>query len=122
TGAANLDALLADDAGRGFVLLSSRPGVGGSGGKVACAAANAFLAALAHQRRSRGAAAASVAWGPWSGGGMAAGTEGDLRRRGLRDMAPQRAVTALGQALDHGDDAVTVADVDWQRFVSAFAS
>ena len=122
TGAANLDALLADDAVREFVLLSSASGVWGSGGQVAYAAANAFLDALAHQRRSRGAAASSVAWGPWGGGGMAAGTEGNLRRRGLRDMAPQLAVTALGEALDHGDAAVTVADVDWQRFVSAFAS
>jgi acyl carrier protein len=45
---------------------------------------------------------------------------GQLRRRGLRPMEPERAMTALGQALDAGEATVTVADVDWARFAPPF--
>ena len=121
-GAANLDALLADDEVDAFVLFSSASGVWGSGRQGAYAAANAYLDALAGQRRARGAAGTSVAWGLWGGGGMAVGAEEDLRRRGLRDMAPHLGIMSLGQVLDHGEDLVTVADVDWQQFVAAFTS
>ena len=37
-------------------------------------------------------------------------------------MAPGLVVLALGQLLDRGEAALTVADVDWQRFVPAFTA
>ena len=118
-GAAHLDELTADlDA---FVLFSSISATWGSGLQPGYAAANAFTDALAERRRARGRPAASVAWGPWDGGGMTgAGGGTQLQRRGLRAMDPHRAVRALGQVLDHGEALVTVADVDWSRFAPAF--
>ncbi|EOD63358.1 type I polyketide synthase, partial [Amycolatopsis vancoresmycina DSM 44592] len=120
-GARNLDELLGDDLDA-FVLFSSNAGVWGSGGQGAYAAGNAYLDALAEQRRARGAAATSVAWGFWGGGGMAGDVEleDQLRRRGLREMAPEAAVEALCQALDAREVFLAVADVDWARFTPGF--
>ncbi|MCC5481261.1 type I polyketide synthase, partial [Streptomyces barringtoniae] len=124
TGAVHLDALFQDDTLDAFVLFSSIAGVWGSGGQGAYAAANAFLDALAEQRRARGLAATAIAWGPWADGGMAA--EGDaeeqLRRRGLPPMAPETNLAALREAVGAPEATVTVADVDWTRFAPAFTA
>ncbi|MDF5759388.1 type I polyketide synthase, partial [Spongiactinospora sp. TRM90649] len=124
TGAANLDELLADAPLEAFVTFSSIAGVWGSGNQAAYAAANAYLDALAEERRARGQAATSVAWGPWAEAGMLIAEEAEdyLRRHGLLAMPPELAITALAQAVDHGETCVTVVDVDWERFNPAFTS
>ncbi|MDI5965471.1 SDR family NAD(P)-dependent oxidoreductase, partial [Streptomyces sp. SL54] len=121
-GAAHLDDLLGDAPLDAFVLFSSIAGVWGSGGQSAYAAGNAYLDALAEQRRARGRTATSVAWGPWAGAGMVGDGQSEeyLRRRGLHALSPQRALTALGHAVDGGETCLTVADVRWETFTEAF--
>ncbi|TPQ22370.1 beta-ketoacyl reductase, partial [Streptomyces sporangiiformans] len=123
-GARNLDELLGEAELDAFVLFSSNAGVWGGGRQGAYAAANAYLDALAEDRRARGLTATSVAWGAWAGGGMIAdgSAEEGLRRRGVLPMEPELALSALVQAVEHDETFVAVADVDWARFVPGFTA
>ena len=107
-----------------FVLFSSLAATWGSAAQSGYAAANAALDALAEHRRHRGLPATSVAWGPWSGGGMAGDerTVEQLRRRGLRPLDPDSALDCLHRALSAGETTLVVADVDWPRFVTRFTA
>ncbi|WTV18059.1 SDR family NAD(P)-dependent oxidoreductase (plasmid) [Streptomyces atratus] len=123
TGAANLDAVFGDTELDAFVLFSSIAAVWGSGGQAGYAAANAYLDALAQERRTRGQVATSLAWGPWGGGGLVDVEEEEmLRRRGLPVMEPDSALVALAQALTGDETCLAVADVIWDRFTPAFTA
>jgi acyl transferase domain-containing protein/acyl carrier protein len=107
----------------GFILFSSFAGTVASSGVGNYAPSNAYLDGLAQYRRSQGLPALSIAWGAWDGGGMAEGDFGDiLRRHGVREMAPESTIAALEQAMDHGETFLTVADIDWERFFTAFTA
>ncbi|MDQ7806829.1 SDR family NAD(P)-dependent oxidoreductase [Amycolatopsis sp. A133] len=123
-GARHLDELTRGHDLDAFVLFSSISGVWGSGEQAVYGAANAFLDALAEQRRGRGLAATAIAWGPWADSGMAADADAVrmLRERGLPPIDPALGVAAFRRALAAGDTAVVVADVDWSRFAPVFTA
>ncbi|WP_216311710.1 type I polyketide synthase, partial [Streptomyces nanshensis] len=107
-----------------FVLFSSTAAVLGAAGQGSYAAANAYLDAFAEYRRAQGLPATSVAWGPWAGAGMAGereAVEDRLRRGGFTPMRPEPALDALWQAVEGDECALTVADIDWNRFHPAIA-
>ncbi len=100
-----------------FVLFSSITGVLGNAGQANYAAANAFLDQLARHRRALGLPGQSIAWGPWSGGGMAEEQrqriEAQLRASGIGWIDPSRGLEALELLLRQDVAASTVLPADW---------
>ena len=111
-----------------FVLFSSATGAVGNAGQANYAAANTYLDALADQRRADGLTAISLAWAPWGAGGMAvdgadAGAVGArLRRNGMTVLDPDLGIAALATAFGRDESGLVIADVDWDRFLSVFAT
>ncbi|WP_433733983.1 SDR family NAD(P)-dependent oxidoreductase [Nocardia sp. CA-129566] len=112
--AQHLDELTRGQALDLFVLYSSVAGVLGTPGQANYAAANAALDALAWRRRADGLPALSIAWGPFSDVGMAAGRPEVTARLTRRGLPPLREPDAAA-ALDHltGQDIAGVGVFDF---------
>ncbi|GAA2529842.1 type I polyketide synthase [Winogradskya humida] len=100
----HLHELTADLPLTAFVLFSSVAGTLGTPGQGNYAAANAFLDALAQQRRSAGLRGTSMAWGLWAQPGGMTGHLGTadrqrLSRAGLAAMAPRDGLALFDAAL-----------------------
>ena len=122
--AANLDELTRDLDLSAFVLFSSAAGVLGAPGQGNYAAANAFLDALARQRRSAGRPALALAWGPWlPTGGMTAGlSDADVRRMarsGLPPLPAEQGLALFDAALGAPDAVLVPMLVDARVLASA---
>ncbi|MFB9413832.1 type I polyketide synthase [Dactylosporangium matsuzakiense] len=84
-----------------FILYSSIAATIGNPGQAGYAAANAYLDALAHRRRSTGRPGTSIAWGLWAESSALTAAHADRLAR--RDLTP----IPTGQALYLFDTAIT---------------
>ena len=103
-----------------FILYSSLSAVLGSPGQANYAAANAMLDAIAAARVARGDQALSIAWGAWSGEGMAAERETPLRTRGLDAWSPAEAMARLDALALTSRGCVSVARLNPDAIRAAF--
>ncbi|MEW6236329.1 MAG: type I polyketide synthase [Candidatus Omnitrophota bacterium] len=103
-----------------FVLYSSAAAILGSQGQANYAAANHFMDALVHYRRTQGLAALSVNWGLWKGQGMAARLESRHQERmasqGMNTINLEQGFLALEQALASNVIQAAAMPVDWLSF------
>lgn len=107
-----------------FVMFSSIAPLVGTSGQSSYAAANGFLDAFAHYRRSLGLPAVSINWGPWSGAGMAETLGDDLFTKwGLHQVVPKDGFVALEEILNYRDIS-QIAVMPWEagQFVNAYAN
>ncbi len=124
-----LHRLLADVPLDLFVLFSSSSSLLSSPMMGSYSAANVFLDALAHHRRSMGRAALSVNWGTWGEAGMATqfqsreeskrqGRTGAIKGVGL--LPTQGALEALEQLLEEDAVQAGVMSIDWASWQQAY--
>ena len=104
-----------------YVLFSSTTALLGSSRLGPYAAANQFLDALAHHRRTEGRPALSVNWGTWDE--MRAASEGERRafsQGGLLPMRSEDALATLGRLVAGPAVQATVAAVDWESLIALY--
>ncbi|WP_067833275.1 type I polyketide synthase, partial [Actinomadura kijaniata] len=100
-----------------FVLFSSAVGTVGAAGQANYAAANAWLDALAHHRRSLGLPGVSLGWGLWAAtsdmtGSLSRDQRERLHRQGLRPLSTEHALALFDAALAAGTAHLVTADLD----------
>lgn len=102
-----------------FVLFSSAATLLSPAFLSSYAAANSFLDALAHYRRSQGLTSLSVNWGIWSQVGMGARREQETQRstpRGMESFTPEEALKILEYLIRHDIARSAVMPIHWQEW------
>ncbi|MDJ0515594.1 MAG: SDR family NAD(P)-dependent oxidoreductase [Trichodesmium sp. MO_231.B1] len=103
-----------------FICFSSMAAMLGNAGQGNYAAANAYMDAIAHYRRSQRLPGLSINWGAWTAGGMAARLAGGHQNRiqgsGVMAIEPQQGMQALELLLSGASSQVGVLPVNWSEF------
>jgi len=123
-GAWLLDRLLAGEPLDFFVVYSSMTSIMGQYGQANYAAGNAFLDALAHERRQRGQPALSINWGPWGSIGLYARQQLAARAglTGVGEIEPADGMAILrlllGLPAAQAPAQVAAIDANWQQVLA----
>src|SRR5262245_3249810 len=106
-----------------FILFSSAASLLGAVGQSNHVSANAFLDALAHDRRAQGLPGLSINWGAWSEIGYAARVQaGDfLKTQGMGSIAPSFGLAALERVFHSAQAQVGVVPIDWSTYLQRTA-
>jgi acyl transferase domain-containing protein/thioesterase domain-containing protein/NAD(P)-dependent dehydrogenase (short-subunit alcohol dehydrogenase family)/acyl carrier protein len=117
-GAWNLHAALAKAPLDYFVMFSSISALFGSPSQGNYAAANGFLDALAHHRRSLGLSALTVNWGALGQVGILARNPAlavQFATNGIYPFTPDQATQMLGRLLQRNVTQIAFMHIDWQK-------
>jgi polyketide synthase 5 len=117
-GAWNLHTATAKQSLDWFCVFSSAAALVGSPGQGAYAAANSWLDAFTHWRRSNGLPATAIAWGPWSEIGAGTGLADDS---GEAAIAPDEGAYAFDMLLRHDRAYTGYASLAGTSWITAFA-
>jgi acyl carrier protein len=100
-----------------FVMFSSIASVLGAPGQASYAAANSFLDAMAHFRRSRGLPAVSINWGAWSEAGAVADKRASayLSELGAGFFSAQEGLDLFELSLTGNQAQFTAALMNWDQ-------
>lgn len=99
------------------VQFSSVASLLGAPGQLNYSGANAALDHLSSLTQQYGLPAASVQWGPWSGGGMASKeTEARAQRMGMGMIVPERGINALESVLSSTIPIIGANPFNWTVF------
>lgn len=121
-GAWNLHQLTLEDPLDHFILFSSGASVLGSPGQGNYVAANAFLDALAYQRRTLGLPAVSINWGAWAEVGLAARADRvqHLSQQGIVPFTPAQGVELMGRILAANPVQMLAVSMKWAELLRLY--
>lgn len=105
-----------------LIVFGSLAGALGNAGQMAYAAANAFIETLSERLRRDGMRATTIAWGPWSAGGMVGADPARAERArvlGYQALEARPALEAMGRARSADVGGVAIAVIDRAAFAAA---